>query len=536
MGGDIEQGNQSNGNYKSMEKANVSFENGKPYASRMKILRKRTTERVMSKLKKFVQHRASSERNVKKLEKISERKTIAVNYDSSDHMAVITQLHGSILPKVIPCCILNCLLTFLVFAMQQNANNPDNDSLLRFLPAVDLTFSDQGHTFMSVMVSFLVVTRITIAYNRFIEARNFLDKAMISCREFIQHSICFTRYDHSKGAQDWRAELARRSIVLLRTLVCILEYPSKQEDVLNAAAKATAHNYDENSASTTDLQFSSDEVHALLISVGGSNERTPMVLTIFLRTVIATHRDYLEKPIDPPKELRLYQLVSEFVTAHHGLQKLANTPFPFPLVQMTRTFLFLWVFTLPMALGNDMNKCIPLLFIMFVITYGFIGLEYVAIELDDPFGDDPNDFDVRGLSEVVFDDIYIAIHDIDGEDAADALRQNVRMPLNKLTQNAVKSHKRFTSVGAWKAGGNVDKMYNIYDKGETTKLTKSSKSKLSPIPSQTASGHLLQSKVHEPKPFSLGEVFENISTRTLNSAFSATGDESHPLISKDKGT
>ena len=232
--------------------------------------------------------------------------------------------------------------------MKMNAKNPDNDSFLNFLPAIDFTFSDQGHTFMSVMVSFLVVTRITIAYNRFIEARNFLDKAMISCREFIQHSICFTRYDLSTGAQDWRAELARRSIVLLRTLVCILEYPSKQEDVLHSAAKAGVNhankdNSDHSVTNSTKLQFSLDEIHALLISVGGSNERTPMVLTIFLRTVIATHRDYLEEPIAPPKELRLHQIVSEFVTAHHGLQKLANTPFPFPLVQMTRTFLFLWV-------------------------------------------------------------------------------------------------------------------------------------------------------------------------------------------------
>ena len=181
-----------------------------------------------------------------------------------------------------------------------------------------------------------------------------------------------------------------------------------------------------------------------------------------------------------------------------------------------------------MALGNDMDKCVPLLFIMLVITYGFIGLEYVAIELDDPFGDDPNDFDVRGLAEVVFDDIYIAIHDIDGEEAADALRKNVRMPLNKLTQKTVKSHKRFTSVDAWKADGNLDKMYTHHDHHDNTAHT--------PNKGQNHSGHLLQSKPQVSKPFSLEDVFENISSRTLNSAFSASADESHPLISKDKGT
>ena len=32
---------------------------------------------------------------------------------------------------------------------------------------------------------------------------------------------------------------------------------------------------------------------------------------------------------------------------------------------------------------------------MLFITYGFLGLEYVSMELDDPFGSDPNDFPVK---------------------------------------------------------------------------------------------------------------------------------------------
>jgi len=127
------------------------------------------------------------------------------------------------------------------------------------------------------------------------------------------------------GAKKWRAEIARRSIVLLRTLVCILEYPSKQEQVVK----------------TSELTI--DEVQALLMAVGGSNERTPLVLIIFLRTVIMSNGDYLKEPIHVNKELRLLVFVSDFVSAYHGLNKLANTPFPFPLVQMTRTFLFVWV-------------------------------------------------------------------------------------------------------------------------------------------------------------------------------------------------
>jgi len=59
---------------------------------------------------------------------------------------------------------------------------------------------------------------------------------------------------------------------------------------------------------------------------------------------------------------------------------------------MTRTFLFFWVFSLPMVLINDNDQIVEVLVLMFFCTYGFLGLEYVSMELDDPYGDDPNDF------------------------------------------------------------------------------------------------------------------------------------------------
>ena len=82
---------------------------------------------------------------------------------------------------------------------------------------------------------------------------------------------------------------------------------------------------------------------------------------------------------------------------------------------MARTFLFVWIFSLPFVLVRDVTKLPALLMLIFFITYGFVGLEFVSIELDDPYGDDPNDFDVMGLAKIVFDDIYVAVYDVDGK-------------------------------------------------------------------------------------------------------------------------
>lgn len=60
---------------------------------------------------------------------------------------------------------------------------------------------------------------------------------------------------------------------------------------------------------------------------------------------------------------------------------------------MARTFMFLYVFTVPFVLLGDPSSIFAHCFMVFMLTYGFVGLETVAIELDNPFGDDPNDFD-----------------------------------------------------------------------------------------------------------------------------------------------
>ena len=61
----------------------------------------------------------------------------------------------------------------------------------------------------------------------------------------------------------------------------------------------------------------------------------------------------------------------------------------------------------------------------FIISFGFYGLEYVAIELDDPFGDDENDLDVFGMSESVVSDIRLFLIDCDGIGADRILGEKV---------------------------------------------------------------------------------------------------------------
>jgi hypothetical protein len=127
-----------------------------------------------------------------------------------------------------------------------------------------------------------------------------------------------------------------------------------------------------------------------------------------------------------PNEYRdSLQFSTLFNEAFHGFRVLIFTPYPFPLMQITRIFLFSWVYSLPLLLVEELHSIWHTLMMVFLITFGFVGTEYVSMALDDPFGDKANDIDEHGMALLVYEDVYLAIYRTDGNASATALRERV---------------------------------------------------------------------------------------------------------------
>lgn len=84
------------------------------------------------------------------------------------------------------------------------------------------------------------------------------------------------------------------------------------------------------------------------------------------------------------------------------------------------------VFTLPVVLVDansvEKNDVVQILVVVFFLTFGFIGMEFVSIELDDPFGEDPNDFDDEAMAQVAIDDILLCVFKQDGVKAEEHVK------------------------------------------------------------------------------------------------------------------
>ena len=75
---------------------------------------------------------------------------------------------------------------------------------------------------------------------------------------------------------------------------------------------------------------------------------------------------------------------------------------------------------------NDMGekaRLADIAIIFFLTYYGYAGLKLVSMEMDDPFGEDDNNFKHKLMAEAVFEFIYLVIYDVCGGMEASQLRR-----------------------------------------------------------------------------------------------------------------
>lgn len=288
---------------------------------------------------------------------------------------------------------------------------------------VDLQISGQGHSYAGVIVSFLVVSRINTALSRYNECRGYLGIMYRETRELLQTAFVLSRRDEnlSRADKDWRSELAYRAMAMLRTVIAVIEYSEH---------KVPAWQVPELSGYELDYCIPTAEWRRYALSSQSEfkdSMRVPLRLAYLLRETIASQKTRLSRPLQIAQEIKLLGSVDSFMNGWYGMRKFLTTPVPFPLIQMTRTIVLVYIFSLPLIFlkEDSANLLYEHCLVVFLLTYGFIGLELVSIELDNPFGNDANDFDCHAFARLVFEDTFMMINDTDGPEYADIVRRRM---------------------------------------------------------------------------------------------------------------
>lgn len=335
-----------------------------------------------------------------------------VTYDSSSEIGVLFQMWGSVWPKALPYCLLNLAIAVLVQYLYDKRG-------------LDMSISGTSHGFMSTMIGFLLVTRVSMAYQRYLDLRGCLESMTRQTREMVQNMVLLTGPFQTTSDKEWRRETAAKTLVLLRAVMAVVDYGSERVPAWDVGGLTPTQRKD----LLADLfQQSGPHCREKRWSRPPRTEmeesmRVPTILAQQLRACLGAGETRLSGKPDAYRFFNLYGAVDGFMESYYSLRRHMTTPFPFPMEQMNRTFLYFYIFTVPLTLLQDVSDDYPYmqLLVTVFLTYGFVGLQLIAIELDDPFGNDQNDFNNIAMAQDTCDDVYMMICNCDGREYADQL-------------------------------------------------------------------------------------------------------------------
>mmetsp|Transcript_8463 Transcript_8463/g.19880 ORF Transcript_8463/g.19880 Transcript_8463/m.19880 type:complete len:330 (+) Transcript_8463:636-1625(+) len=103
--------------------------------------------------------------------------------------------------------------------------------------------------------------------------------------------------------------------------------------------------------------------------------------------------------VPPPILSRAYQELANGMVAFHECVKISDTPFPFPYAQNCEFLLCLHWFMIPFVVSQWVTQ--PFWAFVFVFMQVFVlwSLNYIAVEIENPFGTSDNDIDGVHLQE-----------------------------------------------------------------------------------------------------------------------------------------
>jgi putative membrane protein len=110
------------------------------------------------------------------------------------------------------------------------------------------------------------------------------------------------------------------------------------------------------------------------------------VMASYLTEWIATRRK--SGRLDGMEATRLESLVGALVDNQGGCEKIRRTPLPFAYAALIKQVLLLYLLTLPFVLVPLMGFMAPL--VLMGVSMGMLGIEEAGVEIEDPFGLDPN--------------------------------------------------------------------------------------------------------------------------------------------------
>jgi putative membrane protein len=270
-----------------------------------------------------------------------------IEYDGRAWLPLLVRMRGSVIPRLVPRVLVTAALgvAAVLLLHRNNFKIPGN-----------------AHTLVGVALGLLLVFRTNASYDRYWEGRRLLGSMVNRTRDLARQAASYL------DDPDARAALARLIPAFYWAAAQTLR---KQPSLGNAERLLTP-----------------DERTAL----AAATFRAPLV------TRWISDRLRAEAAAGRLSDVRL-QLFDANLTSLNdslgGAERILRTPIPFAYAQHIKIFVVLFCFSAPFVLADVMGWATPAA--CGLLALALFGIDEIGVEIEDPFGDDPNDLPLDAI-------------------------------------------------------------------------------------------------------------------------------------------
>lgn len=270
-----------------------------------------------------------------------------IEYDARAWLPILLRMRGSVIPRLMPRVLMTAALGVIaVLLLRRN----------------DFKIPGNAHTLVGVALGLLLVFRTNASYDRYWEGRRILGFMVNRTRDLARQVGAYI------SDPEARAALARLIPAYYWAAAQTLR---KQPSLGQAERLLTA---DEQAALAT-VTF-----------------RAPLI------TRWIADRLRAEAAAGRLSDVRLQMLDANLTSLNDslgGAERILRTPIPFAYAQHIKIFVVLFCFSAPFVLAEVMGWATPAA--CGLLALALFGIDEIGVEIEDPFGDDPNDLPLDAI-------------------------------------------------------------------------------------------------------------------------------------------
>jgi putative membrane protein len=227
-----------------------------------------------------------------------------------------------------------------------------------------------AHTLLGAALGLLLVFRTNASYGRYVEARELLGRIVNASRDLVRQMSAYVE-DHPDRAA-LHADVLRWIGAFYRLLVQNVR--------------------DERELGDLGERLTADE-RARLEPL---RHRCSVVASWVSARLHAAHRaGHLQAEPLRAMDANLTMMVA----CLGGCERIRRTPVPFAYAQHIKLFMVLFCYTVPFVIVEALGIYTALA--SAVLSFALFGIDEIGVEIEDPFGTDPNDLPMERIGDVI---------------------------------------------------------------------------------------------------------------------------------------